>query len=185
MLLVLHQDENQTAAGAIKLLLFTGARRNEITHAKWEYLNWDQATLLVPRSQSGRSRLIRLNSSALDVLRATATSEGNPYIFPSPLTGRPCPSLHFPWSRIRRKSGLRDVRLHDLRQSFASFLVNEGVSLYVVQGLLGHTQVRATSDMRILRMKLSLGQRSLSEGWLPRASRRATHLARLFPPLRR
>jgi site-specific recombinase XerD len=88
--------------------------------------------------------VIRLNSAALDVLRSTPQIEGNPYIFPSPITGKPCESLHFPWSRIRKKSGLQDVRLHDLRHSFASFLVNDGISLYVVQGLLGHTQVRAT-----------------------------------------
>ena len=144
LLAILDKDENLIAARAIKLLLFTGARRNEITHAQWEYINWDQGTLLVPRSKSGRARLIRLNSSAIDVLRSTPRTEGNPYIFPSPATGRPSKSLHFPWSRIRKKSGLQDIRLHDLRHSFASFLVNEGISLYVVQGLLGHTQVRAT-----------------------------------------
>jgi integrase len=144
LLLALDEDENQCAARAIKVLLLTGARRNEITHAKWEYVNWDQRTLFVPRSKSGRSRLIRLNSSALEVLRSTPRLGDNPYIFPSPLTGKPSASLHFPWSRIRKRCRLQDVRLHDLRHSFASFLVNEGVSLYVVQGLLGHTQVRAT-----------------------------------------
>ena len=50
----------------------------------------------------------------------------------------------YPWDRIRRRAGLADVRLHDLRHWFASFLVNQGVSLYVVQGLLGHSQVRMT-----------------------------------------
>ena len=144
LLAVLDDDENQVAARAIKLLLFSGARRNEVTQAKWEYINWDHGTLLVPRSKSGRARLIRLNSSALHVLRLIPRSEDNPYIFPSPVTGRPSSSLHFPWNRICKNCGLRDIRLHDLRHSFASFLVNEGVSLYVVQGLLGHTQVRAT-----------------------------------------
>ena len=71
----------------------------------------------------------------------------------SPTTGRPCPSLHFPWLRIRKTSGLLDIRLHDLRHSFASFLVNEGVSLYVVQGLLGHTQPRMTQRYAHLQQK--------------------------------
>ena len=140
----LDVDENQVAARAIKLLLLTGARRNEVTQAKWEYINWEKRTLLVPRAKSGRPRSIHLNSAALDLLSSIPRAEGNPYIFPSPVTGRPSPSLHFPWFRIRERACLFDVRLHDLRHSFASILVNQGVSLYVVQGLLGHTQARTT-----------------------------------------
>ena len=134
LLLALDADENQIAGRAIKLLLLTGARRNEVTQAKWEQVNWAQRTLLVPLSKTGRPRSIRLNSAALEILRATPRIEDNPFIFPSPITGRPSSSLHFPWLRIRKRAGLLDVRLHDLRHSFASFLVNNGVSLYVVQG---------------------------------------------------
>jgi integrase len=144
LLHALDADENHIAATAIKLLLLTGARRNEITHAKWEFVNWEKRTLLVPRAKSGRPRTIHLNSAALELLHSIARIDGNAFIFPSPVTGRPSPSLHFPWWRIRERAGLSDVRLHDLRHSFASFLVNQGVSLYVVQGLLGHTQARTT-----------------------------------------
>jgi len=141
---VLHTDENQIAAKAIRLLLLTGARRNEITQARWEYVNWQNKTLLVPLAKSGRSRLVTLSGCAIDLLRSITPVAGNPFVFPSNVTGRPSPSLHFPWLRIRRKSGLLGVRLHDLRHSYASFLVNNGVSLYIVQGLLGHTQPRMT-----------------------------------------
>ena len=144
LLQALDADQNTVAACAIKLLLLTGGRRNEITQAKWEYVNWDQRTLLVPIAKSGQARLIRLNTAALQLLRSLPRLQNNPYIFPSPITGRPSASLHFPWSRIRKRCGLLDVRLHDLRHSFASFLVNNGVSLYVVQALLGHSQARAT-----------------------------------------
>lgn len=144
LLLSIQQDENQIAAQAILLLLLTGARRNEVTHAKWEYINWQNNTLWVPLSKSGKERFISLNKQAIALLRSVQRTPGNPYIFPSPITGEPSPSLHYPWVRIRDRAGLKDMRVHDLRHSFASFLVNEGVSLYVVQNLLGHTQVRTT-----------------------------------------
>lgn len=140
----IRKDENQTAARAILLLLLTGARRNEITFARWDYVDWDNRTLLVPRSKSGRARVIALNQAAIALLQAAPRIAGNPYILPSPVNGRPSPSLFFPWDRIRKRAGLEDVRLHDLRHSFASFLVNRGVSLYVAQGLLGHLHARTT-----------------------------------------
>ncbi|HVV62620.1 MAG TPA: tyrosine-type recombinase/integrase [Pseudolabrys sp.] len=140
----IHMDENQTAARAIMLLLLTGARRSEITFAKWDFIDWKNKTLLVPKSKSGRPRVIALNQSAIALLTSTPRLDDNPYIFPSPVNGRPCASLFFPWDRIRNRAGLQDVRLHDLRHSFASFLVNRGVSLYVVQGLLGHLHARTT-----------------------------------------
>jgi integrase len=153
----LDVDDNQVAAKAIKLLLLTGARRNEITKAKWEYVDWDRRTLLVPVSKTGRPRLITLNGPAVDLLRSIMPVSGNPFIFPSATTGRPSPSLHFPWLRIRKRSRLLDVRLHDLRHSFASFLVNEGVSLYVVQALLGHSQPRMTQRYAHLAQRTLLG----------------------------
>ena len=143
LIVAIEQDENQTAAQAILLLLLTGARRNEITQAKWDYVSWERRTLLVPLSKSGKPRAIALNAQALALLRAIPRTD-NPYIFPSPVNGKPSASLFFPWDRIRRRAGLADVRLHDLRHSYASFLVNQGISLYVVQGLLGHAHSRTT-----------------------------------------
>jgi len=140
----LVRDENQVAAKAILLLLLTGARRNEITHACWEHVNLKSSTLLVPLSKSGKSRYVFLNAAATEVLRSVPRLPTNPYVFPSPITGRPCASLHFPWHRIRTEAGLSDVRLHDLRHTFASVLVNEGKQLYRVQRLLGHANAKAT-----------------------------------------
>jgi len=144
LIAAIDADENRTAARAITLLLLTGWRRNEITQARWEYVNWQKRTLLVPLSKSGKPRAIALNAQALELLRSIPRIDGNPYIFPSETTGRPSPSLYFPWDRIRERAGLYSVRLHDLRHSFASFLVNQGISLYVVQGLLGHSHARTT-----------------------------------------
>jgi integrase len=140
----LARDENQVAAKAILLLLLTGARRNEITHARWEHVDLKASTLFVPLSKSGKPRYVFLNAAAVNVLRSVPRLPGNPYVFPSPVTGRPSASLHFPWNRIRTKAGLDDLRLHDLRHSFASALVNDGRELYTVQRLLGHANAKAT-----------------------------------------
>src|SRR5262249_48319927 len=70
LIAALEADENRTAARAILLLLLTGARRNEITQAKWDYVNWQKHTLLVPLSKSGKPRAIALNAQALELLRS-------------------------------------------------------------------------------------------------------------------
>ncbi len=70
--------------------------------------------------------------------------EGNPYVFPSYVTGKPFKSFFYSWNTARKHAGLADVRIHDLRHSFASFLINAGRSLYEVQKILGHTQIRTT-----------------------------------------
>jgi site-specific recombinase XerD len=67
-----------------------------------------------------------------------------PYLFPNPRTGKPFGTIYHSWNTARTRAGLRDVRLHDIRHSSASFLINAGVSLYVVQQILGHTQVATT-----------------------------------------
>jgi integrase len=144
LLHVIKHDQNQVAAKAILLLLLTGARRNEITQAQWDQVDLDRGVLVVPVSKSGRPRRVVLNEPALKVLRSISRDQSNPYIFPSQVTGKPCPSLFFPWNRIRRRANIPDVRLHDLRHSFASLLINDGVPLYEVQRLLGHSNPRTT-----------------------------------------
>jgi integrase len=144
LIVSIEKDENRVAARAIMLLLLTGARRNEITQARWDYVDWEKRKLLVPLSKSGKPRTIALNNAALELLRRMRSEIPGPYIVPSGVTGAPPPSLFFPWNRIRERAGLPDLRLHDLRHSFASFLVNRGISLYVVQELLGHGHARYT-----------------------------------------
>jgi len=67
-----------------------------------------------------------------------------PFVFPNPKSKKPYCSIYNSWNSARKTVGLRDVRIHDLRHSFASFLVNAGRSLYEVQKILGHTQIKTT-----------------------------------------
>jgi site-specific recombinase XerD len=66
------------------------------------------------------------------------------WAFPNPQTLKPYVSIYYPWDTARKHAGLADVRMHDLRHSFASLLINSGRTLYEVQRLLGHTQIKTT-----------------------------------------
>ena len=146
--LALEQSGNLRLKYIVSFLLMTGARRSEALHAKWEHIDYNSKTWLVPLAKSGQPRHIYLSDAAitvLDRLRSEAFSDhNNPYIFPNPNTGRPYKCLYAAWKLVRTAAGLPDLRLHDLRHSYASTLVNNGVSLYDVQKLLGHSSITTT-----------------------------------------
>lgn len=144
LLAVLDDYAGRMVADIILLLIFTGARKREVLDARWEHIDRERGILTVPRSKSGKPRYIQLSSAALEVINRQFRTDQNPWVFPSPKTGRPLVSIFNAWNTIRYRAGLADVRLHDLRHSFASFLVNSGRSLYEVQALLGHANPRTT-----------------------------------------
>lgn len=78
------------------------------------------------------------------MLRALPRVPGSPWLFPGKAPGKPLSDLYSFWNSIRKELGLDGVRIHDLRHSYASFLVNSGHSLYEVQKLLGHSDPRTT-----------------------------------------
>lgn len=129
---------------AIRLLLLIGARKSEVLKARWENVRPDLRLLIVPLSKSGKPRHILLSDAALEVLRAIPRTPGNPWLFPGHAPGKPLSDLYLFWNRLRRELGLADVRIHDLRHTFASFLVNAGHSLYEAQKMLGHSDPRTT-----------------------------------------
>lgn len=138
------EKSDRPEAFAIRLLLLTGARKSEILKARWENVRLDLRLLVVPLSKSGKPRHILLSDAALEVLRVMPHSSGNPWLFPGHAPGKPLSDLYLFWNRLRRELGLADVRIHDLRHTFASFLVNAGHSLYEAQKMLGHGDPRTT-----------------------------------------
>ncbi len=129
---------------AIRLLLLTGARKSEILKARWENVRLDQRLLTVPLSKSGKPRHIPLSDEAVQIIRAIPRSPGCPWLFPGHAQGKALSDIYIFWNRLRGGLGLTDVRVHDLRHTFASLLVNAGHSLYEVQKLLGHSDPRTT-----------------------------------------
>jgi integrase len=134
----------------IPFLLLTGARKREALDARWEHIDFDKCILTVPLSKSGKPRFIPLSSAVMTILsRARAEVAQHlgahcPYIFPNLETGKPYISLFHSWNRVRHCAGLADVRMHDLRHSFASALVNRGATLYDVKEILGHANFTTT-----------------------------------------
>ena len=95
-----------------------------------------------PFTKSGKPRTVPLSDSAVGVLKGLERT--GPYVFPNPDTGKPFTSIYRSWFTAREKAGLEDVKLHTLRHSFASFLINAGRSIYEVGALLGHSKIETT-----------------------------------------
>lgn len=140
----LKRCPHRAEAQAIELLLLTGARLKEIINARWEYVDFERSCLMVPLSKSGKPRLVALSGAAIELLSGLDSKGKSDWLFPLSFGDRPLYGLQHRWVKIRQEAGLPDLRLHDLRHSYASFLVNSGVSLYVVQELLGHSNPSTT-----------------------------------------
>ncbi|MBI5018114.1 MAG: tyrosine-type recombinase/integrase [Deltaproteobacteria bacterium] len=137
-------SELAVPAGCARLLLWTGLRRGEAAGMRWEdvTLDGDAPSAFLPRTKSGRSRTVPLNTMAVAVLRGMEAHrlEGNPHVFPSTASkSGHVRDLRVAWKRAKKQVGLSaDLHLHDLRHSYASAVVSSGNSLYAVQKLLGH-----------------------------------------------
>jgi len=129
---------------AIRLLVLTGARLSEILTLQWSHVDFDQQLLRLPDSKTGK-KVIYLNAPALQILTELPRVEGNPFVIVGKIEGARLINLQKPWRRIRNAAGLDDVRIHDLRHSFASVAVGSGQSLPVIGALLGHSQPQTTA----------------------------------------
>ncbi len=141
-------DAERTASpwiiGAIRLLALTGARLSEILTLRWEFVNFARAMIRLPDSKTG-AKTLYLNAPALAVLNELPRVDGNPFVIVGERKGARLVNLQKPWRRIRKAAGLDDVRLHDLRHSFASIGAAGGMSLPMIGALLGHSQPQTTA----------------------------------------
>jgi integrase len=137
-------DRSPFVVGAVKLLIFTGARLGEILGLRWDWIDHDRGEARLPDSKSG-AKTLHLPPPALAVLAALPRIEGNPYVIVGHRAGAPLVNLEKPWRAIRATAGLDDVRLHDLRHAFASIAASSGLGLPIIGKILGHTQPATTA----------------------------------------
>lgn len=141
---VLDEGSNRQFRNIVVLLLMTGCRKRELLDARWEDVDLDRRMWRIPLTKSGRPRNVPLSGAVVELLRGLPRWDRCPYVIPNPSTMRPYGNLHYNWDRVRRAAGMPELRMHDLRHSFASNLVNAGRSIYEVGRLLGHAQVKTT-----------------------------------------
>jgi integrase len=144
----LSELPDQGAANAIRLLLLTGARRGELLAARWENIDLDVATWTKPGSTTKQKTAHRvpLSQAACQLLagmREQAADDAE-WVFPAPRKAGPRTDIKEAWEIIRAAAGIREVRAHDLRHSFASVLASQGLSLPIIGALLGHATPTTT-----------------------------------------
>ena len=137
-------SETRSAVVAIRLLMLTGCRLSEIQKLQWEHVDLEAGELRLPDSKTG-GRAVPLAPSAVRLLEALPRDEDNPWVIAGRKPGSHLTDLQHPWRRIREKAELEDVRIHDLRHSFASRALALGEGLPMIGKLLGHTQVQTTA----------------------------------------
>jgi integrase len=138
------KSENTMLKYIVPMLILTGARKREVLDAKWSDFDLSRRAWRIPITKSGKARHVPLSDGALTLLATMPRKSDCEWAFANPETGKPYVSIFCAWNTARKSVGLSDVRMHDLRHSFASLLINSGRTLYEVQHILGHTQVKTT-----------------------------------------
>lgn len=149
-----RDGEHPSAIAIIRMLLLTGCRLSEILTLQWSFVDFERSCLRLPDSKTG-AKVVRTGAPALDLLSGLPRF-ASPFVFPAARAAnssadrkRRVGAGHFVgvehiWQRIRSRAGLDDVRLHDLRHTFASWSVMGGATLHMTGALLGHRQPGTT-----------------------------------------
>lgn len=133
---------NKTIAAIIKFLLLTGVRKREALDMKWSDVDLSKASWHLKYNKSGKARYVTLSEDAVEVLQSMPKI--SEFIFANPQTQKPYNDIRKTFDKIMQCAGITNMRIHDLRHSFASLAVNSGESLFVVQKLLGHASPQTT-----------------------------------------
>ena len=137
---------NKSGLGVIRLLTLTGARKGEIEGLRWSEVDFERSSLKLADSKTG-ARVVPLGAAALQALADLPRAKASKFVFPA----EGDPNKHYVgtpkvWLKVREAAGLDDVRLHDLRHTFASFGAAGGLSLPLIAAILGHKDVKTTQQ---------------------------------------
>jgi integrase len=131
------------AIAAIRLLILTGCRKSEVLGLEWRWIDFERLLIELPDSKTG-AKPVYLNAPAAGLLASLPRIVDNPFVLPGDRAGAHLVNVEKTWRRVRQEAGLDDVRIHDLRHSFAAVGASAGFSLPLIGALLGHTEVATT-----------------------------------------
>lgn len=137
-------SQNPQLQHIVGLLLLTGARLRELLDAKWENVDAERRSWFIPTSKTGKSRHVPLSTPALAIIEKLPRFKGCPWLVPNVETRLPLVSIKHSWQHATKEAKLPGLRLHDLRHSAASNMVNSGVDLFAVGKVLGHASYQST-----------------------------------------
>lgn len=132
------------AAAAFRLLILTGCRLGEIQKLQWRCVDFEREEIRLDDSKTGQ-RTVYLSPQGIALLQSIPRTKGNPFVIMGDEPGQHLTDLQRPWRRVRARAGLEDVRIHDLRHTFAANAAASGLSLPMIGKLLGHTQAQTTA----------------------------------------
>ena len=169
----LDRAEDQRAATIIRLCLLTGGRVGEVRQARFEHFNLELGSWSKPATTTKQRKIHRLPISdevaAIVRQRQLIVPDGIPWLFPGDVPGQPVIEIRWFWRSIQKETGLEDVRIHDLRHTFASLLVSGGASLEMIGKLLGHSQLKTTQRYaHLMDSPLRAGVDAVADAFRPR-----------------
>ncbi len=162
LIAILNQEQSQINASAIKLMLLTGSRKSEVLSARWQDFDLTRNMWIKPAFLTKQNKIsnIPLNAEAVKILKELKKNivldkdlkelgsdmivSSSQYLFYNPTTKTHIQDIKRFWQNVCEKAGLKNVRIHDLRHTFASILVNSGVGLEVIGKLIGHSSASTT-----------------------------------------
>jgi integrase len=135
---------NWLAIAIIRMLAFTGARKSEIVTLRWSEVDFERGYLSLADSKTG-AKIVPVGAPAIEVLARLPRIEGSPFVFPATSGVNPFQGVDKVWRKVRTLAGFWNLRLHDLRHSYASAGLARGDALPIIGAILGHKDVKTTS----------------------------------------
>lgn len=169
----LEAAQDRRAADIIRLCMLTGARLGEVRQARFADFDLAHMVWAKPATMTKQRRVHRIPISAETMAvvrqRQLMVPRGNLWLFPGDTVGQPVKEVRCFWARIQKECGIGDVRIHDLRHTFASLLVSGGASLEMIAKLLGHSQTQTTQRYaHLMDSPLRAGVDAVASAFLPK-----------------